>query len=70
MYALLTDIKWRVVFMLYAVDMFIPFYTGKIIDILGQHYQAAEFMSAVLFMAMYSIGRYEGMFPCIITCVT
>lgn len=37
-------------------DMFIPFYTGKIVDILGQHYQASEFMSAVLFMALYSIG--------------
>ncbi|XP_075867347.1 antigen peptide transporter 2a isoform X2 [Nelusetta ayraudi] len=37
-------------------DTFIPFYTGKIIDILGQHYQATEFLSAVLFMAMYSIG--------------
>lgn len=46
--------------MLYSVDMFIPFYTGKIIDILGQHYQATEFLSAVLLMAMYSIGRYEG----------
>lgn len=56
--------------MLYSVDMFIPFYTGKIIDILGQQYQATEFMSAVLFMAMYSIARYEGQLSCIHTRVT
>lgn len=43
--------------MLHSVDMFIPFYTGKIIDILGHQYRATEFMSAVIFMAMYSIGR-------------
>lgn len=53
--------------MLSSVDMFIPYYTGKIIDILGQQYQASEFMSAVLFMAMYSIGRYERLSPCIVT---
>ncbi|KAM3595664.1 uncharacterized protein V6R79_000772 [Siganus canaliculatus] len=38
-------------------EMFIPFYTGKVIDIIsGSQYQPNEFMSAVLFMALYSLG--------------
>lgn len=56
-------------FVLYSVDMFIPFYTGKIIDILGHQYQATEFTFAVLFMAVYSIGRYESAPSYTITCV-
>ncbi|XP_026155850.1 antigen peptide transporter 2a isoform X2 [Mastacembelus armatus] len=37
-------------------EMFIPFYTGRVIDILGGHYQQNEFLSALLFMGLYSVG--------------
>uniref|UniRef100_A0A4W6D429 Transporter associated with antigen processing, subunit type a n=1 Tax=Lates calcarifer TaxID=8187 RepID=A0A4W6D429_LATCA len=43
-------------------EMFIPFYTGRVIDILGGQYQQNEFISALLFMGLYSVGRYETMF--------
>lgn len=39
--------------------MFIPFYTGRVIDILGGQYQQSEFLSALLFMGLYSLGRYS-----------
>uniref|UniRef100_A0A665V1Y4 Antigen peptide transporter 2-like n=1 Tax=Echeneis naucrates TaxID=173247 RepID=A0A665V1Y4_ECHNA len=37
-------------------EMFIPFYTGRVIDILGGQYQQSEFTSALLFMGLVS-GR-------------
>ncbi|XP_029369822.1 antigen peptide transporter 2a [Echeneis naucrates] len=37
-------------------EMFIPFYTGRVIDILGGQYQQSEFTSALLFMGLYSVG--------------
>ncbi|XP_071356556.1 antigen peptide transporter 2a [Trachinotus anak] len=37
-------------------EMFIPFYTGRVIDILGGQYQQNEFLSALLFMGLYSLG--------------
>lgn len=37
-------------------EMFIPFYTGRVIDILGSQYQPNEFISAVLFMGLFSLG--------------
>ncbi|MED6247091.1 hypothetical protein ATANTOWER_029802, partial [Ataeniobius toweri] len=37
-------------------EMFIPFYTGRVIDILGSHYQQTEFLTALLFMGLYSVG--------------
>ncbi|XP_018539925.1 antigen peptide transporter 2 [Lates calcarifer] len=37
-------------------EMFIPFYTGRVIDILGGQYQQNEFISALLFMGLYSVG--------------
>ncbi|KAI3358843.1 hypothetical protein L3Q82_015241, partial [Scortum barcoo] len=37
-------------------EMFIPFYTGRVIDILSSHYQPNEFISAVLLMGLYSLG--------------
>ncbi|KAF7652766.1 hypothetical protein LDENG_00092530, partial [Lucifuga dentata] len=37
-------------------ETFIPFYTGRVIDILGSQYEANEFLSALLFMALYSLG--------------
>ncbi|XP_044190910.1 antigen peptide transporter 2a isoform X1 [Thunnus albacares] len=42
-------------------EMMIPFYTGRVIDILGSHYQQNEFLSALLFMGLYSLGRYGTM---------
>ncbi|KAK2830763.1 hypothetical protein Q5P01_018694 [Channa striata] len=46
------------VFLTLAVicEMFIPFYTGRVIDILGGQYQQYEFLTAVLFMGLYSVG--------------
>ncbi|XP_070840551.1 antigen peptide transporter 2a [Chaetodon trifascialis] len=37
-------------------EMFIPYYTGRVIDILGGQYQPNEFISALLLMALYSLG--------------
>ncbi|KAM8840533.1 antigen peptide transporter 2a [Spinachia spinachia] len=37
-------------------EMFIPFYTGRVIDILGTQYLSNEFVSALLFMGLYSLG--------------
>ncbi|XP_068603186.1 antigen peptide transporter 2-like [Brachionichthys hirsutus] len=37
-------------------EMFIPFYTGRVIDILGGQYQSSEFGSAVLCMGLCSLG--------------
>uniref|UniRef100_A0A8D3DQ86 Transporter associated with antigen processing, subunit type a n=1 Tax=Scophthalmus maximus TaxID=52904 RepID=A0A8D3DQ86_SCOMX len=47
-----------VVFLSLAVicEMFIPFYTGRVIDILGGQYQLNEFRSALLFMGLFSLG--------------
>ncbi|XP_078123105.1 antigen peptide transporter 2-like [Sander vitreus] len=46
------------VFLTLAVlcEMFIPFYTGRVIDILSSQYQPNEFISALLFMGLYSLG--------------
>ncbi|KAJ3609196.1 hypothetical protein NHX12_023720 [Muraenolepis orangiensis] len=56
--------------------MFIPFYTGKVIDSLrtGQHEQ--EFLSAILFISLYSLGSSlgagcrGGLFLCVIASFT
>uniref|UniRef100_A0A8C1VSY5 Uncharacterized protein n=1 Tax=Cyprinus carpio TaxID=7962 RepID=A0A8C1VSY5_CYPCA len=37
-------------------DMCIPFYTGKVIDILGEQYQPNSFMSAIFLMGLLSLG--------------
>ncbi|KAM9738051.1 antigen peptide transporter 2a [Menidia menidia] len=37
-------------------EMFIPFYTGRVIDILGSNYNHSEFLTALLFMGLYSVG--------------
>uniref|UniRef100_A0A3Q2PBN0 Transporter associated with antigen processing, subunit type a n=1 Tax=Fundulus heteroclitus TaxID=8078 RepID=A0A3Q2PBN0_FUNHE len=37
-------------------EMFIPFYVGRVIDILGSQYQQTEFFTALLFMGLYSVG--------------
>ncbi|XP_076005926.1 antigen peptide transporter 2a [Genypterus blacodes] len=41
-------------------EMFIPFYTGRVIDILGGQYQSNEFLTALLFMGLYSLGSSIG----------
>ncbi|XP_062342636.1 antigen peptide transporter 2a [Osmerus eperlanus] len=57
-------------------EMFIPFYTGKVIDILGSQYQWDDFRSAILFMALYSFGSSfsagcrGGLFMCCISSFT
>lgn len=38
--------------------MFIPLYTGEVIDILGSHYQWDNFRSAIILMGLFSLGRY------------
>ncbi|XP_041867628.1 antigen peptide transporter 2a [Melanotaenia boesemani] len=37
-------------------EMFIPFYTGRVIDILSSNYNQNEFYTALLFMGLYSLG--------------
>uniref|UniRef100_A0A8C5F0Y3 Antigen peptide transporter 2-like n=1 Tax=Gouania willdenowi TaxID=441366 RepID=A0A8C5F0Y3_GOUWI len=37
-------------------EMFIPFYTGRVIDILCTQYQSSEFLSALLLMSLFSLG--------------
>ncbi|KAG7457607.1 hypothetical protein MATL_G00228900 [Megalops atlanticus] len=46
------------VFLALAVicEMFIPYYTGKVIDILGSHYQPSSFVSAIFYMGLFSMG--------------
>ncbi|KAI4898291.1 hypothetical protein NFI96_033494 [Prochilodus magdalenae] len=46
------------VFLALAVlcEMFIPLYTGKLIDILGAEYHWADFRSAIIFMTLFSFG--------------
>lgn len=57
-------------------EMFIPFYTGKVIDILGSQYQWDDFRSAILFMGLYSLGSSfsagcrGGLFMCCISSFT
>lgn len=46
----------------FSGEMFIPFYTGRVIDILSLDYQPNEFISAVLFMSLFSLGRYRTVF--------
>uniref|UniRef100_A0AAY4CMX2 Uncharacterized protein n=1 Tax=Denticeps clupeoides TaxID=299321 RepID=A0AAY4CMX2_9TELE len=38
-------------------EMFIPFYTGKVIDILQSQYQWNDFLMAIVFMGLFSLGR-------------
>ncbi|XP_034016757.1 antigen peptide transporter 2a [Thalassophryne amazonica] len=41
-------------------EMFIPFYTGRVIDILSGQYQQNEFHCALFFMGLYSVGSSLG----------
>ncbi|XP_077051207.1 antigen peptide transporter 2a [Siphateles boraxobius] len=62
------------VFLALAVlcEMFIPLYTGEVIDILGSHYQWDNFRSAIILMGLFSLGSSfsagcrGGMFMCAI----
>uniref|UniRef100_A0A9J8BHM0 ABC-type antigen peptide transporter n=2 Tax=Cyprinus carpio TaxID=7962 RepID=A0A9J8BHM0_CYPCA len=66
------------VFLTLAVlcEMFIPLYTGKVIDILGSHYQWDNFRSAIILMGLFSLGSSfsagcrGGLFMCAINSFT
>ncbi|KAA0710081.1 Antigen peptide transporter 2 [Triplophysa tibetana] len=66
------------VFLTLAVlcEMFIPLYTGEVIDILGSKYQWDSFRSAIFFMALFSLGSSfssgcrGGLFMCAINSFT
>uniref|UniRef100_A0A8C9W9R2 Transporter associated with antigen processing, subunit type a n=1 Tax=Scleropages formosus TaxID=113540 RepID=A0A8C9W9R2_SCLFO len=57
-------------------EMFIPFYTGKVIDILGTQYHWHDFRAAIFFMGLFSItsslsaGCRGGLFMCAISSFT
>lgn len=42
---------------MFAGEMFIPLYTGKLIDILQTKYSWDEFLSAIILMTFFSFGR-------------
>ncbi|XP_036451872.1 uncharacterized protein LOC118825392 [Colossoma macropomum] len=46
------------VFLALAVlcEMFIPLYTGRLIDILGAEYHRGDFQTAIIFMTLFSFG--------------
>ncbi|KAK2887672.1 hypothetical protein Q8A67_015900 [Cirrhinus molitorella] len=66
------------VFLALAVlcEMFIPLYTGEVIDILGSHYQWNNFRSAIILMGLFSLGSSfsagcrGGLFMCAINSFT
>lgn len=45
-------------FLMFAVvgEMFIPYYTGRVIDILGSKYKEADFFAAIFFMSIFSMA--------------
>lgn len=45
-------------FLMFAVvgEMFIPYYTGRVIDILGSKYREADFFAAIFFMSVFSMA--------------
>ncbi|XP_069491383.1 antigen peptide transporter 2-like isoform X1 [Ambystoma mexicanum] len=45
-------------FLTFAVvgEMFIPYYIGRVIDILGSKYREADFHAAIFFMAVFSVA--------------
>lgn len=43
--------------LMFSGEMFIPLYTGEVIDILGSKYQWDSFRLAIFFMALFSLGR-------------
>ncbi|KAI1886599.1 hypothetical protein AGOR_G00197470 [Albula goreensis] len=51
-------------------EMFIPYYTGRVVDILGSQYEVSGFLSAIGLMALFSLGSSlcaglrGGMFMC------
>ncbi|KAG9334134.1 hypothetical protein JZ751_009104, partial [Albula glossodonta] len=38
-------------------EMFIPYYTGRVVDILRSQYEVSGFLSAIGLMALFSLGR-------------
>ncbi|XP_041933171.1 antigen peptide transporter 2a [Alosa sapidissima] len=57
-------------------EMFIPFYTGRVIDILQSQYQWSDFLTAILLMGLFSLGSSisagcrGGLFMCAINSFT
>uniref|UniRef100_A0A4W5NYP2 Transporter associated with antigen processing, subunit type a n=1 Tax=Hucho hucho TaxID=62062 RepID=A0A4W5NYP2_9TELE len=57
-------------------EMFIPYYTGKVIDILGTRYKWNNFITAIVLMGLYSLGSSfsagcrGGLFMCAINSFT
>ncbi|KAJ8000102.1 hypothetical protein DPEC_G00201360 [Dallia pectoralis] len=57
-------------------EMGIPFYTGKVIDILGAQYKWNDFRTAIIFMGLFSLGSSfaagcrGGLFMCAINSFT
>uniref|UniRef100_A0A4W5L5E0 Transporter associated with antigen processing, subunit type a n=1 Tax=Hucho hucho TaxID=62062 RepID=A0A4W5L5E0_9TELE len=57
-------------------EMFIPFYTGKVIDILASQYKWNDFLTAINLMGLYSLGSSfsagcrGGLFMCAINSFT
>ncbi|KAK6327439.1 hypothetical protein J4Q44_G00030840 [Coregonus suidteri] len=57
-------------------EMFIPYYTGKVIDILGTQYKWNNFLTAIILMGLYSLGSSfsagcrGGLFMCAINSFT
>ncbi|XP_066580278.1 antigen peptide transporter 2a [Amia ocellicauda] len=57
-------------------EMFIPYYTGQVIDILGSQYQQSSFHWAILCMGLFSVGSSMaagcrgGLFMCTISSFT
>ncbi|CDQ57419.1 unnamed protein product [Oncorhynchus mykiss] len=57
-------------------EMFIPFYTGKVIDILASQYKWNDFLTAIILMGLYSLGSSfsagcrGGLFMCAINSFT
>ncbi|MEE6514059.1 hypothetical protein FKM82_022016 [Ascaphus truei] len=57
-------------------EMFIPYYMGRVIDILATHYKEATFLAAIFYMAVFSIssslfaGCRGGLFMFSMSCLT
>ncbi|CAB1351112.1 unnamed protein product [Coregonus sp. 'balchen'] len=54
-------------------ETFIPFYTGKVIDILASQYKWNDFLTAIILMGLYSLGSAGcrgGLFMCAINSFT
>ncbi|XP_078496836.1 antigen peptide transporter 2-like [Lissotriton helveticus] len=53
-----TYLSGAFLFLMLAVvgEMFLPYYTGRVIDILGSKYREADFFAAIFFMSIFSMA--------------